>query len=265
MYLKRIALTLAVGLIGALVPATAHALYQFDPASANITAKTNPDGTPYLSESEIRSDVNTLAGIADIIGFQEMKTFYHHDAVNDLVGWSKFNVDGPGSGNEVPIAWKDSVWTLDTSGLVQIYDGAAAGIPVRYMSWVRLVRVSDGTKVRVLNAHFPAGADWEDSTPEDPEKVARAAWQTAWNNMNAEVDSWMAGGYTPMVLVGDYNRKVGDMPKFASSQVFASPGGIDHVAYIADSHFDTVSDVTYQNGATYNTDHGPKIFRLKRL
>lgn len=268
MQIIRFLLALAVGLTLAMVPSTSHAAsYNFDAASANITAKTNPDGTPFLDESQIRSDVNTVAGIADIIGFQEMKTYFHVDAVNDLgVNWSNHNLDAPEPGNEVPIAWKNTVWTLDTSGLIQIYDGAAAGVPARYMSWVRLTRISDGRKVRVVNTHFPSGMDWADSTPEPSEQTARAAWQTSWNNFNAQIDTWMGGtGYTPIVLVGDYNRQVSDMPKFDTNQVFATPGGIDHIAYIKGSNFDTVSDVTNQNGATYYTDHGPKIYRLTRL
>lgn len=234
--------------------------FNFDVATANIKNS--------LSRAQVQSDVDKLVAIADIIGFQEIRGFDHNDVVNSISGWSKFGTFAPEEGRYVPIAWKDSVWTLVNSGFDQIWEGDSLK-PPRYLNWVRLQRVATGDVIRVVNTHFTAGMDWEDPTPEPDEQAARVGWNSCWNGVNDRIDTWMDGGYTPIVLTGDFNKKQGDIAKFASAQVFATTGGIDQISYISGAHFDTVKEVTDLNGDVtndrFNTDHGPKIWRLKKL
>lgn len=238
----------------------------FDVATANIKNS--------LYQSEVQSDVDKVVAIADIIGFQEIRNAFTHRSVVDAIpGWSKHAVNATEDGRYVPIAWKDSVWSLVSSGGFQIFAGNAThGLPPRWVNWVVLERATSAggpQKVRVVNTHFTSGMNWENPNPTPGEQAARNGWQDCWDNMNAQIDSWMASGYTPMVLTGDYNEKVPSFPKFASAQEYDTPGGIDHISHIPNSKFDPVKDVTDLNGDVtnnrFNTDHGPDIWRIKFL
>ena len=237
----------------------------FDTATANIQSG--------LEKTQAQSDVDKIVAIADVIGFQEIKWSGHREVVDSIPGWSKHAVWASEDGRYQPIAWKDSVWSLVSSGGFQIYAGDTThGLPPRWVNWVILERAASAggpQKIRFVNTHFTAGMNYENSTPTDRELAARAGWQTCWDNMNAQIDSWMAGGYTPMVLTGDYNCKVQDFPKFAAAQEYDTPGQIDHISHIPNSKFDPVKDVTDLNGDVtedrFYTDHGPDIWRIKFL
>lgn len=237
----------------------------FDVATANIKNS--------LSQSDVQSDVDKVVAIADIIGFQEIRNAVTHRSVVDAIpGWSKHAVNATEDGRYVPIAWKDSVWSLVDSGGFEIFAGDATyNLPPRWANWVVLERAASAggpQKIRVVNTHFTSGMEYDQ--PVTPARqAARDGWDECWANMNAQIDSWIVGGYTPMVLTGDYNEKVPSFPKFSSAQEFDTAGGIDHISHIPGSKFDPVKDVTDLNGDVtndrFNTDHGPDIWRLKFL
>lgn len=222
----------------------------------NITA-----GNPPTPDAEVQSDVDNVVSVAGVVGFQELFNTSHNDIIANLSGWSDF---GLYSGRYQAIAWKDSHWSLVDSGYETIFAGGGPySLPARYLTWVRLNRDGTSQNIRFLTTHFTSGANWDNPNPTAEEQARRAAWQDCWNAVNARIDAWMVGAYTPIVLTGDYNKKVPDTAKFASDQEWDTTGGIDHIAHIPNSKMNPLFDAT--PAVTWYTDHGPDIWKIRFL
>lgn len=217
------------------------------------------------TDAQVQSDVDNVVSVAGVVGFQELFNASHNNIVANLAGWSDFGLN---SGRYQAIAWKDSHWSLVSSGSLTIFAGGGPySLPARYLTWVMLNRdpgANGPQKIRFVTTHFTSGANWDNPNPTAEEQARRAAWQDCWNAMNAQIDTWMLdGSYFPIVLTGDYNKKVPDMPVFASAQEWDTTGGIDHVAHIPNSKLDPVADVT--PAVTWYTDHGPDVWKIRFL
>ena len=231
-------------------------MFRFDVATANLKND--------LTENQLTSDSDKVCAIADVVGWQEIKTDMANEVIARIPGWNHVGINH----RYQPISWKAKVWEFVNEGTFVISPGGDGTIG-RDATWALLAHIATGQKVRFVNTHFTSGCEWDKawSQLDDQAKENRRAWNECWDNLNVQIDAWREGGGWPIVGVGDYNRKVGEIPKFDVTQKFATPSGIDHIFGIPGGRFTPVKEVTDLNGDVSNnrfhTDHGPRIWRLE--
>lgn len=147
------------------------------------------------------ADVHHAATLGGLIGWQEMETPDHHEALRSLKGFAHYIPTG--SAGAVPISWRTSVFELLDSGTILTTHGRARVSPSRFLNFVILRHKASGKTIARVNTHVVSGGWSKGIRPTTTWR--RTEWAKHMKAMEALVLRLDAAGHF-VIGGGDMNR-----------------------------------------------------------